>query len=68
MRCPVVGRWYRGADSPGRGEADLPLEDMSDLPIEQPVKIDLVIHNGSARALGLALSAKLLAFADDVIE
>ena len=43
-------------------------EKPSELPVEQPVKIDLVINNGSARALGLIISEKLLVLADDVIE
>jgi putative ABC transport system substrate-binding protein len=40
----------------------------ADLPVEQPMKLELVVNLNTAKTLGLTIPAKVLMWADRVVE
>ena len=67
MRCALLTTALLSAGGLISYGADF-LEKPADLPVQAPTKYELVINLSTARALGIAVPATLLARADEVIE
>ena len=67
-QCPFCHRVQGVVDDAEFTDKILRGASPSDMPIEQPVKYDLIINLRTAKALGLSISETVLTRADEVIE